>query len=517
LVLFACDSGHLSHSKHSLTRKIYMPAGKASVKKKKPVIKRGTKSSSGTKVSSVKTVTENTINRKIDKKPSKDSVPAGRKVSPPKGRGAVSGGKTPKKIIETLSPPRGMHDILPVDAPVRNKIINTAKHIAEYYGFSEIETPILERVELFTKSIGETTDIVEKEMYTLRTKGGDRLALRPEGTAPVVRAYLQNGMHKLPQPQKLYYIGPFFRHERPQAGRFRQFHQVGLEIVGGDSDPVYDAEIIVMFYSTLEELKTGPLAVHINSIGCRICRPGYRTKLVNYYKNQEVCKDCKRRIKDHPLRLLDCKKEQCQPVKAQAPSILDSLCSLCRNNLKQVLEHLEEFDLPYVLNPLLVRGLDYYNRTVFEIFAEDNDLALTSGGRYDYLAEMIGGRSTPAGGAAMGIERVIEVMRESNPKAFDQKTRHEVFLVHIGELAVKKSLPLIEELRKNNIPVATSFGKKSLSHQLEAADKGNAQIALILGQKEVYDKSVIIRNMETGVQESVPVEKVVGEIKKRLR
>jgi len=465
---------------------------KSGVKKKESMVKKVTKGVRSSKTSKKKSEIERTAKKKEVK-------------------------KTARRAIEALTLPRGMHDILPVDAPVRNKIINTAKEIAEYYGFSEIETPILEKVGLFIKSIGETNDIVEKEMYTLRTKGGDRLALRPEGTAPVMRAYLQNGMHKLPQPQKLYYIGPFFRHERPQAGRLRQFHQVGFEIVGGDSDPVYDAEIIVMFYRTLEELKVGTLAVHINSIGCRICRPGYRTKLVNYYKNQEVCKDCNKRIKDNPLRLLDCKKELCQPLKAGVPSVLDSLCSLCRNNLKQVLEHMEELELPYVLNPLLVRGLDYYNRTVFEIFAEGSDLALASGGRYDYLAEMIGGRSTPAGGAAMGIERVVEVMRESNPKAFEQKTKHKVFLAHIGELAVKKSLPLIEELREGNIPVITYFGKKSLSNQLEAADKGDVQIALILGQKEVYEKSVIVRNMETGVQESVPIEKVVGEIKKRLR
>lgn len=445
----------------------------------------------------------------------KKSVKGGKRSR--KGTSVKKATKAKKKVIEFLSPPRGMHDVLPVDTHVGYKVAEVSRRIAEYYGFKEIETPILEKVELFTLGVGELTDIVEKEMYTLRTKGGDRLALRPEGTAPVVRAYLQHGMHKLPQPQKLYYVGPFFRHERPQSGRYRQFNQVGFEIVGGDSEPVYDAEIIVMFYSTLEELKVGSLMVQINSIGCRICRPGYKSKLVNYYKNQEVCKDCKRRMKENPLRLLDCKKESCQPAKAEAPSILDSLCSLCRTHLKQVLEYLEELELPYMLNPLLVRGFDYYSRTVFEIFTESSDLALVAGGRYDYLAEMIGGRSTPAGGAAMGIERVVEVIRESNPKAFERETKHKVHLVHIGELARKRSLPLMEELRKNGILVATSFGKQSLSHQLEAADKGGVQLALILGQKEVYEESIIIRNMETRVQESVPMVKVVEEIKKKLR
>lgn len=378
--------------------------------------------------------------------------------------------KHKNKAIDLLAPPRGMHDILPSEFVARNRVMEASRDIAEFYGFGEIETPILEKVDLFIKGVGEKTDIVEKEMYTLRTKGGDHLALRPEGTAPVVRAFLQHGMHKFPQPQKLFYIGPFFRHERPQAGRYRQLHQVGFEIVGGDSDPIYDAEIILMFYRVLEELKTGDLTVHINSIGCRICRPGYRTKLINYYKNQEICKDCEKRMKGNPLRLLDCKKDSCQPAKAEAPSILDSLCSLCRNHLKQVLEHIEELELPYTLNPLLVRGLDYYNRTVFEIFSEESKLALVAGGRYDYLAEMIGGRATSAGGAAMGIERVLEIMRDSNPKAFEDRHKQKVHLVHIGELARNKSLAIIDELRKNNIPVISTFSKQSLSRQLESAN-----------------------------------------------
>jgi len=420
-----------------------------------------------------------------------------------------------KKNTDIFLPPRGMHDILPADAPPRDKVVEVSRRIAEFYDFSEINTPVLEKADLFKKGIGEKTDIVEKEMYTLRTKGGDKLALRPEGTAPVIRAYLQHGMRKLPQPQKLYYFGPFFRHERPQAGRYRQFWQVGLEIVGGESDPVYDAQIMVMFYNILDELKTGSLMININSIGCRTCRPGYKTKLANYYKGKETCRDCQNRIKDNTLRLLDCKKESCQPFKAEAPSILDSLCSPCRNYLRQVLEYLEELELPYLLNPALVRGLDYYSRTVFEIFAEGDDFALVAGGRYDYLVEMLGGRPTPAGGAAMGVGRVTELMKEKNPKLFKPKTKKKVFLVHIGELAKKKSLPLMEEFRKANIPIRTTFGKNSLSSQLETANKSDSDFALILGQKEVYEESIIIRNMETGVQETVPFVKVVDEVRKK--
>ena len=450
----------------------------------------------------------------------KKTSAAGKKITKPRFKAADKGRRSkPKNVTEVniLIPPRGMRDILPEDAPPRDKIVEVSRSIAEFYDFSEISTPILEKANLFERGVGEKTDIVDKEMYTLRTKGGDKLALRPEGTAPVVRAYLQHGMRKLPQPQKFYYFGPFFRHERPQAGRYRQLWQVGLEIVGGDSDPIYDAQIIVMFYRILEELKTGTLMTNINSIGCRICRPGYRTKLVNYYKGKDVCNDCQKRIKENPLRLLDCKKEQCQPFKAEAPSILDSLCSLCRTHFKQVLEYLEELSIPYFLNPTLVRGLDYYNRTVFEIFPEEDGLAIVAGGRYDYLAEMLGGRATPAGGAAMGVDRVADLIKEKNPKLFTSKVKKKIFLVHIGDLAKKKSLPLMEEFRKANIHIRTSFNKNSLSYQLESANKFNSDIALILGQKEVYEESIIIRNMETGVQETVPFVKVVDEVKKKIR
>lgn len=418
--------------------------------------------------------------------------------------------------IELLSSPRGMRDILPADAPPRDRVIEVARRIAEFYDFAEINTPILEKSDLFRRGVGEKTDIVEKEMYTLRTRGGDKLALRPEGTAPVVRAFLEHGMHKLPQPQKLYYVGPFFRHDRPQAGRYRQLWQVGFEIIGGESDPVYDAQIIVMFYKILEELRVGSPIVNINSVGCRTCRAGYKTKLLAYYKGKPVCSDCKSRLKDNPLRVLDCKKESCQPIKSGAPSILDSLCSPCRAHLKQVLEYLEELGLPYLMNPTLVRGLDYYNRTVFEIFPEESGLALAAGGRYDYLAEMLGGRPTPAGGAAMGVDRVVELMQVKNPKLFQPKIKKKIFLVHIGDLAKKKTLPLMEDFRKANIHIRTSFGKESLSHQLDVANKGGSDLALILGQKEVYEETIIIRNMETGVQETVPFSKVVDEVKKKM-
>lgn len=412
--------------------------------------------------------------------------------------------------------PKGMRDLLPADWPVWEKMCKVAKDITEFYNFSRIETPVLENVDLFIRGVGEVTDIVEKEMFVLKTKGGDKLALRPEITAPVVRSYLQHGLHRLPQPLKLYYFGPVFRHEKPQAGRYRQFNQLGFEIIGGEGDPIYDAQSTIVMYRFLEAVKVKNLIIQFNSIGCRVCRPNYRRRLVDYYKKQKVCRDCTRRLEKNPLRLLDCKNTLCIQVKQNAPSILDSLCTACKTHFKEVLEFLDEVGLPYSLNPYLVRGLDYYNRTVFEIFTEGNDLALASGGRYDYLAEMLGGRPTPATGVAAGLERIIEMVK-GEPSYQNQKMKPKVFLIHVGEVTKKKGLSLIEEFRKENMPIFEVLGKDSLSAQLERAAKMKSPIALIFGQKEAYEESIILRDMETGVQESVPLSKVVEEVRRRLK
>ncbi len=425
----------------------------------------------------------------------------------------------PKEIPPVvLQTPKGMHDILPAEFPFWEKFEREAKEIAEFYNFSPIETPILEHAELFIRGVGESTDIVQKEMFLLRTKGGTRLTLRPEMTAPIVRAFIQHGMHKLPQPQRLYYLGPAFRHENPQAGRFREMHQFGLEILSGEGegDPIYDAEVIIATCRLFEELRIKNLTVQINSIGCRTCRTAYKKKLADYYKGAEVCRDCKKRLLTNPLRVLDCKSKICAPIKAGAPSILDFLCAACKNHFKQVLEFLDEVSLPYTLNPQLVRGLDYYNRTVFEVFSEGNELALAGGGRYDYLAEMLGGRPTPAVGVAVGIERVIELMRPIFESTLNHSGKAKVFLVYIGDAARLKSLSLIEELRKNRVMVAEALGKNSLSSQLDTARKMGAPLALIFGQKESHEGNIIIRDMLSGVQEVVPLSKVAEEVKRRL-
>jgi histidyl-tRNA synthetase len=442
-----------------------------------------------------------------------------KKTTPKPSTKSASGLKSKKRQI--LQSPKGMHDILPDEESARAKLYKTAKEILEYYGFNKIETPIVENEELFVRTVGENTDIVEKEMYLVRSRGRSSLVLRPEMTAPVVRSYLEHGMHRLPQPQQFYYIGPAFRHENPQAGRYRQFYQIGAEIIGGESDSIYDAQTIVAFVRLLEELGLRNLIVGINSIGNTGDRQNYKKKLVDYYRSytKEICDDCRRRMRTNPLRLLDCKSRECQSVVEEAPLVLDHLSSSSKTHFKSVLEYLDEAGIPYVLRPRLVRGLDYYNKTVFEIFAEDDEggeRALVAGGRYDYLAESIGGRPTPGVGAAMGVERVLEAIRAKDPSFGIPRPKKKIYLVHIGQLAKRRCISLLEELRKANLTIISNLGKTSLSNQLELADKAGATLALILGQKEVFEENIIIRDMKTGTQETVPLTKVVKEIKKKL-
>jgi histidyl-tRNA synthetase len=328
-------------------------------------------------------------------------------------------------------------------------------------------------------------------------------------------------MSRLPQPQKLFYFGPVFRHDRPQFGRYRQFAQVGFEIIGGQNDPIYDAEIVTIAATLLTELKIKNSTLKINSIGDRVCRPNYKRQLQNYYRNyeKELCKDCVRRMESNPLKLLDCKQPQCQPFKEKAPNFLDKLCSACKAHFKAVLEYLEEVGISYEVDPRLVRGLDYYDRTVFEFFADGKEAeigALPGGGRYDYLMEMIGSHATPALGFASGVERLILVM-QAKEVAVPPRSAKKIFLAHAGTLAKKNAFALREELRKSGLFVAEALSKESLGAQLKVADKEGIGLALILGQKEVYEKSVIIRDLAAGTQESVLVEKIVEEIKKRLR
>jgi histidyl-tRNA synthetase len=423
----------------------------------------------------------------------------------------------PKPKFQT---PKGMHDILGENWKYFNRIFEVVESFANFYSFERIETPVLEEEELFTRGIGLATDIVQKEMFTLKTKGGDHLALRPEGTAPVVRAYIQHGMQTLPQPVKIWYFSQFFRYEHPQAGRFRQFWQFGFEILG-EQNPALDAQVILIFYKILKELGLENLVIKINSIGDSLCRPYYKKVLVSYLKHRAyaLCPDCKRRLKENPLRVLDCKQDRCRQIVSQAPQILNHLCEGCKNHLKSVLEFLDELQLPYNLDPYLVRGLDYYTKTVFEIFEESEKGkaigALAGGGRYDNLAKILGGGEVPAVGGAAGVERIIELMKEKQVKLPKEK-KPKIFLAQIGELAKKKSLKLIEEFREEKIPIYESIGKDSLKSQMKLADKFGVRYVLIFGQQEALNDEILLRDMETGKQKKLKLKNLIKEVKKIL-
>ena len=420
----------------------------------------------------------------------------------------------------------GMFDILPSEYPLWLKIEEVVSSIANFYGFSKITTPILEEEELFVKGTGQDTEIVEKQMYSFRTKGGKRVVLRPEFTPSIVRAYIQNGMESLPKPVKLWSFGPVFRYERPQKGRYRQFWQFTFEIFG-DKSPIQDVLLIQIFSDILRDLSLSKWIVEVNSIGCKECRSYYLRQLKNYYKNRlrEICPECEKRLKKNPLRLLDCKEEKCQRVKKFAPQIVNSLCEDCHQYLKRVLEILDTIQIPYVLNPYLVRGLDYYTKTVFEFVPQDKkegQSALIGGGRYDYLINQMGGKDTPAIGGAGGVERIIEEIREQKinilakrVERFEKKPK--MFLAQLRELAKEKSLTLLEEFRKNKIIIGENVGKDNLKVQLEQAAKLGVKYTLILGQREALEDTVIIRNMETGIQEIVFIKDIVKEIKKKVK
>lgn len=418
----------------------------------------------------------------------------------------------------TFQSVKGMHDILPKDSEAWKSLIETGFHISDLHDFSLIETPILEPASLFEASLGVTTDIIEKQMYVFKTKSGERLALRPEGTAPIMRSYLENHLGYYASPLKVFYYGPMFRYEKPQAGRYRQFHQWSYEIIGVD-DPFYDIQIILVFLSFLKSLGIKDLKLVINTVGCKVCRPNYRKKLINFYKNQKkgMCDDCVRRYEKNPMRLLDCKEEKCGIVRKEAPIILDHLCQGCNSHFKGVLELIEDNHIEYEPDPYLVRGLDYYSRTVFEIFSVKNRaLALAGGGRYDYLAEILGSRTIPAIGGALGIERIIEYLTDQK---ITQKTKKKpsVSFVAVGEQAKKSSVALIDKLRDSSIRTLESISKQSLKSQLKMADRARSPITLIYGQKEVFEGSIIVRDMTSGVQETILVDKIVEEVKKRLR
>jgi histidyl-tRNA synthetase len=452
-----------------------------------------------------------------------------------------------KQKAKQFQRPRGMHDILPQEAAYWDTVEKISKNLSSFYGFQKIETPHIEQTELFQYGVGNTTDVVEKQMYSFKTRGGDHVTLRPEGTAPIVRAYIENGMIAESQPVKLWYFGSFFRHESPQRGRFREFHQWGMESLG-EEGPVIEAEIIQIMHVFFKELGLQDVYVELNSIGCSDCRSQIKSHILAYYRSRskKLCVDCRRRMKENYLRLFDCKEEKCMQIRQHAPQILEHICERCKTHFTALLEFMDEAGVSYILNPYLVRGLDYYTRTVFEFFVGKPDSILTelknkekkadnspdnqsqedhaskahnaiaSGGRYDGLAEMLGGRPTPAAGGAVGIERVIEVMHQQKVKPAEPKPI-KLFLVQLGDLAKRKSLKIMEQFRKESIPLKASLSKDSIKSQFTLAAKHGAEYVLIFGQKEALDGEIIIREMTSGIQETVSLEKLVDAVKRRLK
>ena len=401
---------------------------------------------------------------------------------------------------------KGVQDILPPDSSLWQKVEAAAKEVFTLYGFQEIRPPIMESTTLFARSIGETTDIVEKEMYTFPDKAGRSITLRPEGTASVVRAYVEHHLYNLPSPQKFFYSGPMFRYERPQKGRFRQFHQIGVEAFGVAS-PLLDAEVIGMLKVLLERLGLKGVNFEVNSIGCEKCRPGYRNALQDFFSSRldDLCPDCKRRYEQNPLRILDCKVERCIEVRRGAPRVTDFLCGDCRVHFDEVLSSLTRLNVPYVLDPDMVRGLDYYMRTTFEVTSEHlgAQKAVAAGGRYDKLVEEFGGPPTPGIGFAIGMERLTALIKDNEGVA---EASPEVYIAPIGEKATRESFLIAGRLRERGVWAEAGYDGSSLRSQLRRADRLSSRYVLILGDDELSSGRVKWKSLRDGSQGEVDIQ-----------
>ena len=408
--------------------------------------------------------------------------------------------------------PRGTQDILPEEQAYWRYTEQKAASISELYGYSRIDTPAFEDTGLFSRSVGEGTDIVEKEMYTFSDRGKNLITLRPEGTAPVCRAYLEHGLTNQPKPVKLYYLASIFRYDRPQAGRYRQHHQFGYEAIG-DDDPALDAEVIEMAWQFFLSLGLTGLSLQLNSIGCKKCRPEYLAALRKYYDNhtQNLCPDCKTRFLRNPLRLLDCKKPRCQQLAALSPRSIDFLCPECEEHHSQLKSYLGQLELPFTVNHRLVRGLDYYTRTVFEIGPQDGGAQSTigGGGRYDDLIQELGGKPTPAVGFATGLERIILNLKKQKVTV-PPLPRPKVFIAHVGSAAQDEGVKLAARLRRAGIGVLQASGSKSLKAQLRQANSLGARYAVIIGEEELKTGTVILRDMTTAQQKTIPLGELQG-------
>jgi len=422
------------------------------------------------------------------------------------------------KGIEIASP-KGMRDLMNEEYYSFQGFFEKAQEVAVYYGFKPIDTPILEQENIFTGTIGEGTDIIDKEMYTLKTKGGDHLALRPEHTAPLMRAYIEHGMQTMPQPVMFYQYGPIFRHDKPQRGRYRQFWQFDLDCLGNDKS-IMDALVIKTGMTILEEAGAENLSIEINSLGDKECRNAYLKELISYYRKNISSLPAidRERLKTNPLRILDSKEEKTKEINEGAPDSISFLCPSCKKHFKEVLEYLEEMDIPYNINKNLVRGLSYYTRTVFEVYTANEEdggapSQIASGGRYDYLGKQIGGKKdVPAVGFSIGVDRVVESKwyKKLSPRIIKKP---KIYFIQLGSEAKLKSLNIIEILRKAHIPIAQSLSKDSLGSQLAIAEKLAIPYAIIFGVKEAIDSSVIVRDMSNRSQETIKQTKLLEYLK----
>jgi histidyl-tRNA synthetase len=411
---------------------------------------------------------------------------------------------------------KGFKDILPGEVGTWQRLESEARRVFRSFGFLEIKPPLLEMTELFSRSIGEDTDIVSKEMYSFQDSKGRGLTLRPEATASVVRAYIQHRLYQKNPTQKLFTIGPMFRHERPQKGRFRQFHQINAEILG-DPGPRSDADIIVLAMALLEAVGLSGLSLHINSLGCPHCRSGFRDQLKGYLAQRKaaLCTDCRRRAETNPLRVFDCKVEDCKAVVSGAPAILDFICKHCEEHFKTLREYLEILDIPFTINHMLVRGLDYYTRTTFEIQTDrlGSQNALVGGGRYDELSKQLGGPDHPAIGFALGIERLVSLLEPEEPQ---ERIFPDLFLVGLGDRAEKKVFKWTHDLRRSGLWVEIEYASKSLRAQMKKADRLGARKVLIVGDDELATGKGILRDMRTKAQEAVDLDDLVNNLKKLM-
>ncbi len=412
---------------------------------------------------------------------------------------------------------RGFKDILPGETELWQAVERTARDLLEGFGFREIRIPIMEKTDLFKRSIGEDTDIVEKEMYTFADRSGEMVTLRPEATASIVRAYIQHKLYAPDPVQRLYTIGPMFRRERPQKGRYRQFNQIDAEVLGVSS-PLVDAQLIFILTTLFERLKVKNVEAHVNSLGCDACRPGFRAALSAMLTSvgDLLCEDCLRRRDKNPLRVLDCKVPRCREALTGAPSILDHLCADCRRDFDALEAALDALSVPYLVNPRLVRGLDYYTRATFEIQTGElgAQSAVAGGGRYDKLVRELGGPDLPATGFAVGFDRLTEIVG-LDPAALQPKP--DVFVAALGPHGRTLAFDWCCRLGREGLRVEMDFADRSLKSLMKAADRAGARYVIMLGDQELADKAAVVRDMQTKEQTAVPFDRLIGAVTEMAR